>query len=135
MPILDGYAATREIRKDLRFEALPVIAMTGDREKALAAGMNDHVAKPIEVVELFRVLSHWIEVPEDRCTEARLLTMTSVVDSFAAKATTTADIPALDGIDTDGGLERMGGNKALYLRMPVARIRWGKSSWVAGPTA
>ena len=58
MPVMDGYAGSRKIRKDGRFGALPVIAMTanamaGDQEKALEAGMNDHVAKPIDVVEFF----------------------------------------------------------------------------------
>src|ERR1019366_6483899 len=52
MPVMDGYAATRALRRQSRWRELPVIAMTadalvGDRDKALAAGMNDHVAKPI----------------------------------------------------------------------------------------
>ncbi|MFU8764041.1 MAG: PAS domain-containing protein, partial [Haliea sp.] len=52
MPVMDGYEATRVIRAMSGYEALPIIAMTanvmaGDRDKALAAGMNDHVGKPI----------------------------------------------------------------------------------------
>ncbi|WP_140625771.1 response regulator [Methylibium rhizosphaerae] len=68
MPVMDGYAATRALRQQPRWRELPVIAMTanamvGDREKVLAAGMNDHVAKPIKVDELFTTLARWIRRP------------------------------------------------------------------------
>ena len=62
MPVMGGFEATQEIRKDSRFKDLPIIAMTahamaGDREKSLAAGMNDHVTKPIDPDELFSALA------------------------------------------------------------------------------
>ena len=65
MPVMDGYAATRALRQRPQWRELPVIAMTanamvGDREKVLAAGMNDHVAKPIKVEELFATLARWV---------------------------------------------------------------------------
>ena len=65
MPVMDGYAATRALRKQPQWRDLPVIAMTanarvGDREKVLAAGMNDHIPKPIKVEELFATLARWI---------------------------------------------------------------------------
>jgi len=65
MPVMDGYAATRELRGNPKWRDLPVIAMTanamvGDREKVLAAGMNDHIAKPINVVEMFATLARWV---------------------------------------------------------------------------
>ena len=65
MPVMDGYAATRELRGHPEWRDLPVIAMTanamvGDREKALAAGMNDHIAKPINVPEMFATLARWV---------------------------------------------------------------------------
>ena len=64
MPVMDGYAATRVIRADRRFDGLPVIAMTanamqGDREEVLRVGMDDHIAKPIEVQDLFDTLIRW----------------------------------------------------------------------------
>jgi two-component system sensor histidine kinase/response regulator len=65
MPVMDGYAATRALRQNPRWRALPVIAMTanamvGDREKVLAAGMNDHIAKPLKIEEMFATLARWI---------------------------------------------------------------------------
>jgi len=65
MPVMDGYAATRELRSDPAWRDLPIIAMTanamvGDREKVLAAGMNDHIAKPIDVVDMFATLARWV---------------------------------------------------------------------------
>ncbi|MEP6874520.1 MAG: ATP-binding protein [Burkholderiales bacterium] len=65
MPVLDGYAATRALRQRPELQGLPVIALTasamiGDRDKALAMGMNDHVAKPIVLKELLATLARWV---------------------------------------------------------------------------
>jgi len=74
MPVMDGIEATRVIRADPRFNSLPIIAMTAnamaaDRDRCLEAGMNDHIAKPIDPEQLFRVLLRWTE---DRGIEHRL---------------------------------------------------------------
>ncbi len=69
MPLMDGYTATRTLRaagaRDRRFGPLPIVALTAnafaeDRERALAAGMNDFVAKPVVMAELHRVLRAWL---------------------------------------------------------------------------
>ena len=65
MPEMDGISAAMEIRKMERFKDLPIIAMTahamsGDREKSLEAGMNDHITKPIDVKTLYATLRKWI---------------------------------------------------------------------------
>jgi len=65
MPSMDGFEATRRVRENPAWKDLPVIAMTanamvGDREKALAAGMNDHIAKPIDVSHMFATLARWV---------------------------------------------------------------------------
>ena len=65
MPVMDGIEATRAIRSNSRFDDLPIIAMTAnamaaDRDRCLEAGMNDHIPKPIDPDELFRILSQWI---------------------------------------------------------------------------
>lgn len=65
MPVLNGYEATRIIRNELMFNDLPIIALTantmsGDRQIAIDAGMNDHIGKPIDVDLLFKTLSNWV---------------------------------------------------------------------------
>jgi len=70
MPVMDGYAATRALRQRPELRDLPVIAMTanamvGDRDKVLAAGMNDHIAKPIKLDEMFATLARWVRPAAD----------------------------------------------------------------------
>ena len=65
MPRMDGYTATAHIRRDPRWQHLPIIAMTAsalvtDREQALSAGMNDHVPKPLDVQQMFTVIARWV---------------------------------------------------------------------------
>jgi CheY-like chemotaxis protein/two-component sensor histidine kinase len=69
MPEMDGLEATRTIRSDERFKDIPILAMTanamsGDREVSLEAGMNDHIAKPIEPKVLYSALAKWIRKPQ-----------------------------------------------------------------------
>ncbi len=66
MPVMDGYEATRRIRQQPRFASLPIIALTanamkGDREAVIAAGMNDHIAKPIVPKLMIKTLAKWIK--------------------------------------------------------------------------
>ena len=65
MPVMDGYSATREIRKLEQFNNLPIIAMTanvmaGDRLKAEQAGMNDHIGKPLHEAEMCDIMARWV---------------------------------------------------------------------------
>jgi CheY-like chemotaxis protein len=65
MPVLDGCEAIRTIRRNPRWRDLPVIAMTanamsGDREKALAAGTRDHIVKPIVVERMLATSAQWV---------------------------------------------------------------------------
>jgi CheY-like chemotaxis protein len=65
MPEMDGLTATREIRKQPRWQKLPIIALTAkampnDREECLRAGANDYIAKPLDVDKLLSLVKVWI---------------------------------------------------------------------------
>jgi two-component system, sensor histidine kinase and response regulator len=116
MPELDGLAATREIRKDPRHRDLPIVAMTahamsGDRERSLDAGMNDHLTKPIDPDALFDALLHWIKPQVSPAAEDQDL------DALLAEDDSQVEIPALEGIDTARGLVNHLGHPALYRRI------------------
>ena len=102
MPVMDGYEATRALRLRPALKDLPVIAMTanamaGDREKVLAAGMNDHVAKPFRVDELFATLASWVRP--------------------ASAQPVGEALPMASGLDVRAGLAAVDGNEALYRRL------------------
>ena len=109
MPVMDGYAATRALRSRPRWRDLPVIAMTanamvGDRDKVLAAGMNDHIAKPVKVEEMFATLARWIRpaVPAVGPVER------------AAFAAGNDPLTCIEGIDSRAGVAAMMGDDTLY---------------------
>jgi len=183
MPVMDGYTATKEIRKwegglrplravgsmlyepeavggigayapegmrnkigkdsDFKSEitdpksqirGIPIIAMTahamtGDHEKSLAAGMVDHVTKPIDPQHLFATLLKWIE-PREVPTEAPAGEPDINAQQPAAAAADTASISgsntptdkagfptSLPGFDLDDGLKRLLGNDKLYKKL------------------
>ncbi len=65
LPVMDGLAATRRLKDDPQTQAIPVIALTalamaGDRERALAAGCDDYLAKPIMLESLVAKLNEWL---------------------------------------------------------------------------
>ena len=121
MPVMDGIAATREIRGVSRFDGLPIIAMTAnamkeDQERCLAAGMDDYITKPIDPDAMFAALRrHFARSAALGGTQAR-----------AAPRPERGEAPQIQGIDTREGLRRVLGNKRLYMDL-LRRFSEGQS--------
>ncbi|WP_298213221.1 response regulator [Acidovorax sp.] len=117
MPVMDGLTATRLLRENPAWAQLPVLAMTAnamsrDRDRCLEAGMNGHLAKPIDPDELFAGLLQWI-APRAEALEAP--------GSPEPQATPTPDpAPAhdalrlIDGLDVTAGLRRVLDKRPAY---------------------
>jgi signal transduction histidine kinase/CheY-like chemotaxis protein len=119
MPVMDGFAATRALRADPRHAALPVIAMTadamvGDRERCLAAGMNDFIAKPVDVAQLFITLSRWVRPKHPSA-------LSEATAPEAPPVAPSATLPVIPGLQMEAALLRMGGNAPL-MRKLLARF-------------
>ncbi len=116
MPEMDGLEATRRIRRNGQLQDLPIIAMTahamaGDREKSLAAGMNEHITKPIDQAELYQTLKAWI--PEKQsATPPYLAGKAAEVPSPDALS-----LPFLPGINQVEALKALNNNKNLLVKM------------------
>jgi len=116
MPVMNGFQATEEIRKQYSKDALPIIAMTanamkGDREACLESGMNDYVSKPIKKDDLFSILSKWIfgtnVEPQNIEPISKILKPEpKIIDNSV--------------INLDEGLERLGGNQTIYFQLLIS---------------
>ncbi|MBU1640807.1 MAG: response regulator, partial [Proteobacteria bacterium] len=115
MPIMDGIEATRLIREQSSHPEVTIIALTahsitGDREKCLAAGMNDYVPKPIDQNFLYETI-------------ARYLDHDTVEHTFSEKdhgrvGRLSSDLPEnLQGFNIASGLKRVGQNEAFYINL------------------
>ncbi len=115
MPVMDGYEATRRIRADGRFADLPILALTantmrGDKEKCIAAGMNDHLAKPIEIAQLFTTLARWI-------TPHQPTPLTQSEEAKPLAPAVKVETDALPGLDKALALQRLNGNLTLWHKL------------------
>jgi signal transduction histidine kinase/ABC-type amino acid transport substrate-binding protein/DNA-binding response OmpR family regulator len=118
MPVMDGYTATKEIRKQDQFAQLPVLAMTanamaGDREKAIDVGMNDHIAKPINPHDMFLCMSKWITPANPKEANQSEHHLDDKDSSVAA----VDELPEISGLDTDAGLKTTQNNQRLYKKL------------------
>lgn len=115
MPNMDGLEVTRKIRRNSRLKNLPIIAMTahamaGDREKSLAAGMNDHINKPIDPLVLYEALKQWI--PEKNNAKPKVEQQRMGLDSLKEKT-----FPPLPGIDQREAMRRLNNQVQLFRQM------------------
>jgi two-component system sensor histidine kinase/response regulator len=126
MPVMDGYTATREIRKNPAFATLPIIAMTanamaGDREKVIEAGMWDHIAKPLNVAEMFATIAKWVKPNStgDAGTAGSHPPPSLPLEGGGGAIHGIAGLPPLPGIDVKAGMATTMDNEKLYTRMLV----------------
>jgi CheY-like chemotaxis protein len=128
MPDIDGYEATRRIRSHAAMHTRPIIAMTAnalasDREACLAAGMVDHISKPINLDELIATLLH----------HTGRSTVTAPGPGLPQPATKPAPAitsPApVEGLDYRNALLRLGGDSAFYTQIAQQFLSDSKGMW------
>ena len=110
MPEMDGFTATKLIRARPLLHGLPIVAMTAhalveERQNCLDAGMSDHVTKPIDPDALLATLLRWAEPRPVTATGAGARPVAAVDEIM---------LPQIEGVDLEGGLRRVVGNKRLY---------------------
>ncbi|MBK1681595.1 response regulator [Rhodocyclus tenuis] len=117
MPVMDGITAAREIRKLPLLRDLPILAMTanampGDRAICLEAGMNEHIAKPIDPADLVDKLRKWVKPaqPGGKAEATHAPAASPEVDAMAA-------LLRIEGLDVRQGVHNALGRESLYLRL------------------
>lgn len=128
MPVMDGLTATQHLRAIKKFKHLPIVAMTAnamdqDKEKCAAAGMNDHVAKPIDPQQLFKVLVKWIK-PKAKPSQAvgdNSINNISKPSAESAPINNSLDFADMDGqiagLDIALGMSHVMQKPALYKKI------------------
>jgi PAS domain S-box-containing protein len=121
MPVMDGVTATIEVRKTISAEQLPIVAMTAnamvqDKEKCMAAGMQDFVTKPIDPDVLWETLLRVIRSKAASLESAALTKISQMVsDSTVPVAVEQFVLPSgIQGLDSALGLRRVSGKIVLY---------------------
>ena len=119
MPVMDGLKAARTIRADFNYQQLPILAMTanamsGDEERSLAAGMQGHIAKPIDEQQLIKAIIKWA-VPGDYTNNQQPEAPAATEEDEPAKP--PVRIPQVKGIEFEAALKRLQYNVELYLKL------------------
>jgi two-component system, sensor histidine kinase and response regulator len=120
MPVMDGHEAATLVRADPRLKDLPIVAMTAhamqdERIRCLASGMNDHLAKPINPGEFYRMIERW-------CPQFVVRRDDSLPSLLPAPENEPFQIP---GFDVADGLARMLGDLGMYKEL-LQRFRDGQ---------
>jgi PAS domain S-box-containing protein len=144
MPGMDGLQATREIRRDTSTPPVPILAMTAnafdeDRRDCLAAGMNDHIAKPVDPQNLYETVQRWLSAGQlavnaaapTPAAHAQVIAaqQQAVARAPAADPSGTIDAPTpiariarIDGLELAEAVRRFGGRHELYLKVAARFI-------------
>lgn len=115
MPEMDGFEAAQIIRNELDNQTIPIIALTAhaleyEKRRCLEAGMNDHLAKPIDPDQLKHTLSRWIGSGRHNAPKEP--------KPITAPPALALELPdTLPGINIQDGLRRLSGNKELFVRL------------------
>ncbi len=127
MPEMDGLQATRELREGLQLQALPVIALTAgalseERRRALDAGMDDFLTKPLDPESLVRTLRRHIEALRGAPLQTH---------GTATSTPLPPDWPIIDGMDVQAAAHRLGGDAALFRRLLGKLLATHDPAWVS----
>ncbi|MEH6519190.1 MAG: response regulator [Halioglobus sp.] len=122
MPGMDGYAATNMIRRENRFQTLPILAMTAnvmaeDRARTREAGMNGHIAKPVDPQDLYRALFDAI-APGDYSGNLAAAGLSAASEEDGAEEGQKVVLPdTLPGLEIKLALGHLAGNEKLLLKL------------------
>jgi two-component system, sensor histidine kinase and response regulator len=110
MPVMDGLEATREIRQRLG-RSIPIIAMTAnafgdDREACLQAGMNDHVAKPVNPEQLYATLLRWLHLANDE--PGPISGSAAAIPKYKPESILATKLTHIPGFDAELALHNVG---------------------------
>ena len=120
MPVMDGITATGIIRQS--HPNLPIIAMTanamaGDRERVIQAGMNDHLAKPINVSEMFATIAKWVTPSSHQTSLVNETKPSTPIVDVDVDVDNVPSLPSFTHIDSQAGLMVANGNVTLYIKL------------------
>lgn len=132
MPVLGGHSASKRIRADWRYAAMPILAMTAhasreERLQCLQSGMQDLIIKPIDPDDFYQILIRWLKqagTSQDESAQNPEMNMPPhdpPFDEHAGRVMRNPDLIPADilGFDTNDTLDRLGGDVALYHRILV----------------
>nr|WP_256445094.1 ATP-binding protein [Shinella sp. XGS7] len=127
MPEMDGLEAARRIRQTSGLARLPVLALTAgaladERRRALEAGMDDFLTKPVEVAKLVETLSRHLGARANTVTDTNLL---ATLPASAVK-------PGLEGLNLAAALSRLSDDLPLFHRLLARLLDTFDPSWAAG---
>ncbi|KPA09409.1 multi-sensor hybrid histidine kinase, partial [Candidatus Magnetomorum sp. HK-1] len=125
MPEMDGLTATKRIREFQTISSkIPIIAMTahaikGEKEKYLETGMDDYISKPVDNIELFKVLSKWIKHrgTQDTNSESTMGKDTNEKDRIENANIDTKPFEIIEGIDIKTALKRLRNNHKFFKKI------------------